>query len=198
MGNIFSNFCNNKLYDYFVLFHYVFLIFRYGKNKLKLRYYPSRQRSTVRSVITRRDKVHAYRAKVQSRFSRKQSLKRKIFTLYFRLLFSRRITPFPLVPPVTNHPVWKNIILGCPKSVFLSQTCFFTTVHLHTNVKPSLWNVAVFISTEQNESYVIRQNNINQKTSCVYYFLVKRKKLFGQPDIIKFWVKVWMLLLEIS
>ena len=42
----------------------------------------------------------------QSRFSRKQSLKRKIFILYFRLLFSRSITPFPLVPPVTNHPVY--------------------------------------------------------------------------------------------
>ena len=66
--------------------------------------YP-RQRSTVRSVITRCDKVLAYRAKIQSRFSRKQSLKRKIFILYFRLLFSRRITPFPLVPSVTNHPV---------------------------------------------------------------------------------------------
>ena len=37
MGNIFSNFCNNKLYDYFVLFHYAFLIFRYDENKLKLR-----------------------------------------------------------------------------------------------------------------------------------------------------------------
>ena len=37
MGDIFNNFCNNKLYDYFVLFRYVFLIFRYGKNKLKLR-----------------------------------------------------------------------------------------------------------------------------------------------------------------
>ena len=30
----FSAVCNNKLYDYFILFHYVFLIFRYGKNKL--------------------------------------------------------------------------------------------------------------------------------------------------------------------
>ena len=48
----------------------------------------------------------AYRAKIQSRFSRKQSLKRKIFILYFRLLFSRRTTLFPLVPPVTNHPVY--------------------------------------------------------------------------------------------
>ena len=26
MDNIFSSFCNNKLYDYFILFHYVFLI----------------------------------------------------------------------------------------------------------------------------------------------------------------------------
>ena len=50
--------------------------------------------------------MHAYRAKIQSRFSRKQSLKRKIFLLYFRLLFSRIITPFPLVPPVINHPVY--------------------------------------------------------------------------------------------
>ena len=33
----------------------------------------------------------------------KQRLKRKIFIVYFRLSFSRRITPFPLVPPVTNH-----------------------------------------------------------------------------------------------
>ena len=56
----------------------------------------------MRSVITRRDKVHAYRAKIQSRFSQNQSLKRKIFILYFRFLFSRRITPFTLVPPVTN------------------------------------------------------------------------------------------------
>ena len=59
---------------------------------------------------------------------------------------------------------------------------FFTTIHLHTNVTPSVWNVAVFISTEQNGSYVIRQNNIKQKTLCVYYFLIKRKKLFGQPN----------------
>ena len=61
------------------------------------------------NIITRRDKVHAYRGKIESRFSRKQSLKRKIFILYFRLLFSRRITPFPLVPPVTNHPVYKSV-----------------------------------------------------------------------------------------
>ena len=62
--------------------------------------------STIKSVITKRDKVHAYRAKIQSRFSRKQNLKWKIFILYFRLLFLRRITPFPLVPPVTNHSVY--------------------------------------------------------------------------------------------
>ena len=50
--------------------------------------------------------MHAYRANIQSRFSRNQSLKRKISILYFRLLFSHRITPFPLVPPVTNHLVY--------------------------------------------------------------------------------------------
>ena len=38
-----------------------------------------------------------YRANIQSRFSRKQSLKRKIFILHFRLLFLCRITPFPIV-----------------------------------------------------------------------------------------------------
>ena len=54
-------------------------------------------------------------------------------------------------------------------------------MHLHTNVKPSLWNVAVFISTEQNGSYVIRQNNIKQKT-CIYS-LIKWQKLFGQTNI---------------
>ena len=56
--------------------------------------------------------MHAYRAKIQSRFSRKRSLKRKIFILYFRLLFSRRITPFPLVPPVTNYPVYLHLYLN--------------------------------------------------------------------------------------
>ena len=67
---------------------------------------PSTQRSTVRSVITRRDQVHPYPAKIQSRFSRKQRLGWKIFVLYFRLIFSCRITPFSLVPPVIEHPVY--------------------------------------------------------------------------------------------
>ena len=58
-----------------------------------------------------RDKVHAYRVEIQSRFSRKRSLKRKMFILYFRLLFSRRITPFPLAPPIINHPVCKHHLL---------------------------------------------------------------------------------------
>ena len=53
---------------------------------------------------------------------------------------------------------------------------------LRTNVKSSLRNIAVFISTEQNESYVIRRNNIKRKTLSVYYSLIKRKKLFGQPN----------------
>ena len=78
---------------------------------------------------------------------------------------------------------WRTIwnLLGCPESVFLSQTCFLQ--HLYTNEKSSLWNIAVFISSEQNGSYVIRQNNIKQKTLRVYYFLIKRKKLSGQPSI---------------
>ena len=73
----------------------------------------------------------------------------------------------------------------------LSEKClpfanvFFTTVQLRTNVKPSLWNVTVFISTEQNGSYVIRRNNIKRKTLCVY-FLLKRKILFGQPNTFRF------------
>ena len=60
---------------------------------------------------------------------------------------------------------------------------FFTTVHLRRNAKSSLWNIAVFIPTEQNGSYVIRGNNIKQGTLCVYYLLIKQKKLFGQPNI---------------
>ena len=81
-------------------------------------------------------------------------------------------------------------------SIRLSGKClsfsnvFFTTVHLHKNVKTSLWNVAVFIATKQNGSYVIRRNNIKQKTLCVYYFLIKRKKLFGQTNVCRnqlFW-----------
>ena len=61
----------------------------------------------------------------------------------------------------------KLYTLGCPKSIFLPQICFFTTV------KPSLWNVTLFISIERNRL-------------CVYYFLIKRKKLFGQPNIWKY------------
>ena len=68
--------------------------------------YPNRRHPDKRIIqrAERTQKVHAYRAKIQSRFSRKQSLQRKIFIVYFRLLFSRRIAPFQLVPPVTNHP----------------------------------------------------------------------------------------------
>ena len=70
--------------------------------------YPNRRHPDKRIIqrAERTQKVHAYRAKIQSRFSRKQSLQRKIFILYFRLLFSRRITPFQLVPPVIDHPVY--------------------------------------------------------------------------------------------
>ena len=135
MGNIFSNFCNNKLYDYFISFHY---FCRYGRNKLKLQQYPSRQRSTVRSVITKRDKVHAYRAKIQSRFSRKQSLKRKTFILHFRFLFSRRITHFPLVPPVTNHPVYfviLNIIHNHTWKIFIDSQSSMILISLVVSIQ---------------------------------------------------------------
>ena len=77
----------------------------------------------------------------------------------------------------------------CYWNIRLSRKCLsfanvlFTTVHRRTNVKLSQWNVTVFISTEQNRSYVIRRNNIKRKTLCVYYFLIKQKKLFGQPNI---------------
>ena len=32
-------------------------------------------------------------------------------------------------------------------------------------------------------SCIIQYTNMKQRTSCVYYFLIKRKKLFGQPNI---------------
>ena len=67
--------------------------------------------STVRSVITRRDKVHLYRAKIQSRFSRKQSFKRKIFILYLRLLFSRRIIPLSACTTSYESPCINEITL---------------------------------------------------------------------------------------
>ena len=54
----------------------------------------------------------------------------------------------------------------------------FTTVLLRTNVKPSLWNVAVFISTEQNGSYVIRKNNIKQKNVVRLLFPHTTKETF--------------------
>ena len=64
---------------------------------------------------------------------------------------------------------------------------FLTTMQLHTNVKLSLWNVAVFISTERDGSYDIRQNNTKQKMLRVYYFLIKRKKPVGQPNTFVIW-----------
>ena len=72
-----------------------------------------------------------------------------------------------------------KIVLGCPESVFLLQT------RLYTNVKPNLSNVVIFFLIEQNGSYVIRQNNIKRKMLCIHYFLIKRKKLFGRPNIFK-------------
>ena len=83
--------------------------------------------AAVRSVITRR-KVHAYRANIQSRFCRKQSFKWKNFILYFRLLFLCRIIPFPLVPPVTNHPVYSH---NC---IFLFLKLFLRVTRLKTNM----------------------------------------------------------------
>ena len=55
---------------------------------------------------------------------------------------------------------------------------FCTTMHLYTHVKPSLWNVAVFISTEENGSYVIRQNDIKQRNVVRLLFPHKRKETF--------------------
>ena len=34
----------------------------------------------------------------------------------------------------------------------------------------------------ETKSYVIGQNNIKEKTSCVYYFLIKRKKLLKRAN----------------
>ena len=53
----------------------------------------------------------------------------------------------------------------------------FTTMHLCTNMKPSLSNVVIFILIEQNGSYVIRQNNIKRKMLYIHYFFINRKKL---------------------
>ena len=73
------------------------------------------------------------------------------------------------------------IILGCRESVFLSQTCFYNSALSYKRETKTVKCRGV-ISTEQNESYVIRKNNIKQRTLCVYYFLIKRKKPFGQPN----------------
>ena len=48
------------------------------------------------------------------------------------------------------------------ENIRLSEKCLsltdtsFTTMHLYTNMKPSLSNVLIFILMEQNGSYVIR------------------------------------------
>ena len=73
--------------------------------------YPLSVPISLPSLSTYSNREYTDRAKIQSRFSRKQSLKRKIFILYFRLIFSRRITSFPLVPSVTNHPVYLFYLL---------------------------------------------------------------------------------------
>ena len=74
-------------------------------------------------------------------------------------------------------------------NIRLSEKCFsftdtsFTTTHLYINMKPNLSVVVIFILIKQNWSYVIRQNNITRKMLCIHYFLIKRKKLFGRPNI---------------
>ena len=70
--------------------------------------------------------------------------------------------------------------VACPESVFPLQTCF-----LQQCTFVQTWNQVreisrCFISTGQNGSYVIRQNNINQKNVVRLFFPIKRKKLFGR------------------
>ena len=76
------------------------------------------------------------------------------------------------------------VVFACPKSIFLSQTCF---LQQYTFVQTCVKCRGVYLN-EENGSYVIRQNNIKQlqnniKMLRAYYFLIKRKKLFGQPNI---------------
>ena len=64
-----------------------------------------------------------------------------------------------------------------------SANMFSTTMHLYTNAKPSLWNVAVFISTGQN-AYVIRQNNIKQRR---YASIISSQNERNFPDNLIHW-----------
>ena len=113
IGNIFSNFCNNKLYDYFILFHYVLLIFRYGKNKLKLRQHPSRQRSTVRSVITRVIKCTRTERKFKVDFLENKASNEKFLFCIFDSFFRVESPPFRLYHqlPTTLYKISFRVIL---------------------------------------------------------------------------------------
>ena len=64
-----------------------------------------------------------------------------------------------------------------------SANMFSTTMHLYTNAKPNLWNVAVFISTGQN-AYVIRQNNIKQRR---YASIISSQNERNFPDNLIHW-----------
>ena len=50
-------------------------------------------------------------------------------------------------------------MLGCPESVFLSQTCFYNSAPSYKRETKSV-KCRGYVSTEQNESHIIRQNNI--------------------------------------
>lgn len=62
----------------------------------------------MKSVELNLDQSYAYSVNFESNFSQKRSLVRKNCILYFVFSFSRRIVTFPLVPPITRHPVYTH------------------------------------------------------------------------------------------
>ena len=65
------------------------------------------------------------------------------------------------------------VVLDCSKSVFLLQTC--------------LLQRCILIQTERCDLYFDRTKwiigNLIRRILCIHYFLIKRKKLFGRPNV---------------
>ena len=129
--------------------------------------------------------MHPYPAKLQSRFSRKQSLRWKIFILYFWLIFSCRITPFSLVPPVTEHPVYLHLYSSTQNVYFHSYISIISiTIINDRSIEIARHIVVVWIVKflKIKQSAAIRRGAI-RKTACPAFSSWRsyRRRDFSNP-----------------
>ena len=74
-------------------------------------------------------------------------------------------------------------LLGCPKNVLRYLHAAGLSGYVDTNMKPNMSDVVIFIfdrllAIVEHVSFALKQ-----KMLCIYYFLLKRKKLLGQANI---------------